>query len=96
MAECQAAEVDIDAIIREVMSENKISPSEIPEEKPFELSRFIKSFRRRKKWSKRYFKGHARGEFKCAEATCGNTWTSPYSWCVLDLKKQAIIRKFKQ
>ncbi len=90
------AEVNIDAIIEEVMRENGTSPSDIPEERPFSRRRFISSLRNRKKWSKRYFKGHVNGEFKCGNDACANTWTSPHSWCILDLKEQTILMKFRQ
>lgn len=89
-------EVNVNVIIREIMSANGIRPSDIPEESPFQIKRFIASLRRKKRWSHRYFKGHAFGEFHCSNDVCGNTWTSPHSWCVLDLKEQTMIMKFKQ
>ena len=90
------AEVDVDAIIVEVMEENEISPSDIPEERPFELGWFFGKLRHRKRWSKRYYKGRAKGEFKCRDDDCANTWSSPHSWCIIDLREQTIVMKFKQ
>lgn len=89
-------EVDTDAIIKEVMEEKGISPQDIPEEQPFQLRRFVNNLKRKKKWSRRYFNGRAKGEFKCQEGTCDRCWSSPHSWCILDLKEQKIIMKFEQ
>ncbi len=91
-----ATEMNANAIICEVMEENGISPSDIPEERTFDLERFIRSLRHRKKWSKRYYKGRAKGEFKCGDDECANTWTSPHSWCIVDLREQTILMTFKQ
>ena len=92
MAEVQ----DISAIIRKVMEENHISPSEIPQEKPFEWNWFFNKRRHRKRWSKRYFRVYAKGKFECADSNCGHTWPSHCCWCIIDLKEQKIVRLFKQ
>lgn len=91
------SEVDIEAIIREVMKENKLDPEEIPEEVyPFDLDVYIEDMKDRKNWSKRYFRGHAFSQFKCEETLCDKSWPSAYAWCIIDLKKQELSMRFKQ
>ena len=91
-------EVDIEAIIKEVMKNEKLYPREIVEEPPFNVETFIKAIKSPKKedWSRRYFHGHAYGQFKCDNNLCTNPWSSAYAWCVLDLKEQKVEMKFKQ
>lgn len=90
-------EVDIDTIIEEVMEKNGVTQEEIPDE-PFDLENFIKEIGKKdkSKWSKRYFRGRAYGQFKCYNELCNNSWSSAYAWCILDLKDQNVIMKFKQ
>lgn len=86
MATPECVEVDIESIIKEVMEENNISPQDVEEEEPFNVDTFMKNLLKKKKnWSQSYFRGHASGQFKCDSALCDNTWSSVYSWCILDL-----------
>lgn len=87
-------EVDVDAIIREVMEEFGVSPADIPEEGPFEKKAFMKNLKRKSNWSKRYYRGHANGYFKCK--SCGGHWTSYQASCIIDLKGQTLVMRFKQ
>lgn len=92
MAEC----LDIEVIITEVMEKHGVKPENIADEPPFELSQFMKTLRKRRNWSKRYFCGQAKGHFKCDNDSCNNCWTSYQARCILDLKKKRILLKFKQ
>lgn len=94
MAEC-IDEVDIDAIIKEVMAECGLSPDAIPAETPFNKSSFMRNYRKGKR-SRRYYCGWASGHFTCNQVHCGHTWPSRYAWCVIDLKEQKLVMKLKQ
>ncbi len=100
MAECcKDSEVDINAIIKEIMREKKVTPEEIDKdnkEKPFVLEEFLKDLKDRSKWSLRYFRGRAYAQFKCGNEFCDNLWSSNRAWCILDLKKQKMKLKLKQ
>lgn len=88
-------ELKVRTIIQEVMKREGIAPDDVPEEEPFNKKKFIKDLKKGN-WSKRYFRGRAYGNFKCDEELCDNTWNSPHASCVLDLKEQKMIVKFKQ
>ena len=96
MATPECVEVDIESIIMEVMEKNGITPDDVEEEEPFDIDIFIKNLKKKEKWSQRYFRGRALGQFKCDSAICNNTWSSAFSWCILDLKEQRVEMKFKQ
>ena len=87
-------EVCIEAIIKDVMKDYDVDPQEIPEEGPFDLKKYIEDLKHREKWSKRYFRGHAKGIYTCDK--CDHQWTSIQAWCILDLKRQRVVMKFKQ
>lgn len=93
---CTSKEVDIEAIICEIMKEKEVYTKKIDEEDPFDLEEFLNNLNNRENWSTRYFRGHALGKFKCEETLCDNSWPSAYAWCIIDLKKQKVIKKFKQ
>ena len=95
MAKC-SDELDIEAIIKEIMEERGVSPDDIPLEEPFDKKKFIRSLKKSKNWSKRYFFGHAKAKFKCDKGSCKRSWTSHHAGCILDLKEQKIKQKFKQ
>ena len=96
MAEClEDSEVDVEAIIREIMQEKKVFPEEIEEEEPFVLKKFLKNLKNKKK-SQRYFRGRAYCQFKCQDDSCGHSWSSNRAWCILDLKEQRIEQKLKE
>ena len=82
-------------LIQEVMEREGITPDDVPQEGPFNKERFIEDLKS-KCWSKRYFRGRAYGEFKCNKELCNNEWNSPHASCVLDLKDQKMVVKFKQ
>lgn len=95
MAKCPD-EVNIEAILKKYMKENHVDPDEIPTEAPFDVDKFIENLKEKKNWSKRYFRGCAYGQFKCDNTLCGNSWSSPHAWCILDLKEQRVEMKFTQ
>lgn len=100
MAEC-LAEVNVRDIIVEVMEEKGASPDEVAEEGPFDLEEFIKTIKKKnkEKWSERYFRGRAKGQFKCNNELCerkNKGWSSIYAWCILDLKDQKVKIKIGQ
>ena len=93
-------EVDIDAIIREVMAEYEVDPDEIPrEDDPFDLDHFLE---KKLKTSKRYFLGKTLGHFTCQELCgdqevgngqglrCNRYWKSGHASCIIDLKEQRV------
>ena len=96
MATPECVEVDIDTIIEKVMEENNISPEKVPKEEPFDVDIFIENLKKKENWSNRYFRGHALGKFECDGAICDHKWFSAYAWCILDLKEQKMIKKFRQ
>lgn len=104
MAECPTEivkcpkEVDIERIIKEIMKDEGLDPEEVQEEEPFDVDNFIKTIKsgNRDEWSRRYFRGNAYGQYQCDNDLCGNSWSSAFAWCVLDLKKQTLEMKFKQ
>lgn len=90
-------EVDIEQIIKEVM-QGAVDPTDVEEEEPFDVDNFIRTIKcsNEDEWSRRYFRGRAYGQFQCDNELCGNSWSSAYAWCVLDLKEQKLKMKFKQ
>ena len=88
-------EVDIDAIIEEVMEEEEVDPRDVPRERPFNLKQFFKDLQdSRREKSLRYYHGKLPGEFRCRR--CGRYWTSGHTSCILDLKKQTVKKKLYQ
>ena len=90
-------------IIKEVMKEYGVDPMGVPDdEKPFAANR-LRSRLNKLKSSKRYFCAHSPATFCAHERSlgdvtvlCDRTWISGHTWCIIDLKEQAIIYRFTQ
>lgn len=89
-------EVKIKVIIKEVMAREEVEPKDVPEEEPFNEDKFIADLKEKCNWSHRYFRGRAYGQFECDKELCDNSWPSAHASCVLDLKNQEMVKKFKQ
>lgn len=89
-------------IIKEVMKEYRVNPMDVPDDMiPFTVpSLRTKYLNKLQRNSKRYFCGHSPGTFaehgRPSGDVCERTWQSGHTWCVLDLKEQAIIYRFTQ
>ncbi len=77
--------------IADVMNEKGVDVSEIPEETPFDLARLSAIW----KTSRRFFMCRADAKFNSHDG-CSRHWGSARAWCIIDLKRQAIIYRFKQ
>lgn len=90
-------EVDIKAIIREVMKDEGLDPTSIPtEEEPFDIDKYKDAMKARETWSKRYYRGRALGTYKCENDLCDHEWPSACGWCIVDLRKQEVPMRFRE
>ncbi len=77
--------------IADVMKEKCVDISEIPDETPFDLARLSAIWRT----SQRFFMCRAFAKFNSHDG-CSRHWGSARAWCIIDLKRQDIIHRFKQ
>jgi len=93
------ASSDTRDIIVEVMEENDVHPSDIPDDNAINIE--DDHDLKRIKSSRRYFlvKGFAwfkKHEHPDRTSRCSRTWPSAHSWCIVDLKRQRIGRWLRQ
>ena len=87
------SEINVPAIIEEVMKSEGVDLNDIREEEPFDIKKFLESFRHRKMKSMQYYLGYTSGEFDCE---CGHSWKSALTWCIIDLKNQELHMRIAQ
>ncbi len=84
--EAEPSSAEIKRIILEVMTEEGVLPSQVPNESGFSMAS--------SSYSKRYFETKGFAWFPCPRNH--NRWASAHAWCFLDLKKQEICYRDKQ
>ena len=81
--------------------QEKVDPQEKKKESKFNVDKFMKAITKgdKSKWSRRYFRGRAYGQFVCDHKLYlkpSKNWSSAHAWCILDLKEQKVEMKVKQ
>jgi len=84
--EPEPSRAEIKSIILEVMGEENVTPSQVPNEGGFSMDKAD--------YSKRYFETKGFAWFCCPRKH--NRWPSAHSWCYMDLKKQEICYRDQQ
>jgi len=94
---------NVEAIIESEMKRHNITSDMIPEEKETTPEEAVMA----KKKSYRYFLLKTSGGFRCGRThdnsctpmcahPCSHSWSSGQTWCIVDLKKKAILKPYYQ